>query len=95
MQENEAEDEERRNGYRKNRTDAGKGFGKPGMKTSSWMRTIFYKELMCFDEAVRTGNAVPGCETLLDGSAALNCVKVLDGARESMAVGLPVRLEAR
>ena len=50
---------------------------------------------MCFDEAVRTGNAAPGCETLLDGSAALNCVKVLDGARESMAVGLPVRLEAR
>lgn len=95
MQENEAEDEERRNGYRKNRMDAGKGFGKPGMKTSSWMSTIFYKELKCFDEAVRTGNTAPEYKALLDGSAALNCVKVLDGARESMAVGLPVRLEGR
>lgn len=95
MQENEAEDEERRNGYRKNRMDAGKGFGKPGMKTSSWMSTIFYKELKCFNDVIETGNAVFGYESLLDGSAALNCVKVLDGAMESMAAGLPVRLEER
>lgn len=95
MQESKAEDEERRNGYRKNRTDAGKGFGKPGMRTSSWMSTIFYKELMCFDEVFRTGYVAPEYEPLLNGSAALNCVKVLDGAMESMAMGLPVRLEVR
>ena len=93
MQENEEEDEERRNGYRKHKADAGKGFGKPGMKTSSWMSTIFYKELKCFNDIIRTGNTAPEYEPLLDGSAALNCVKVLDGARESMALRLPVRLE--
>lgn len=63
------------------------------MKTSSWMSTIFYKELKCFNDIIRTGNTAPEYEPLLDGSAALNCVKVLDGARESMALRLPVRLE--
>ena len=93
MQENEPEDEERRNEYRKNKQDAGKGFGKPGMKTSSWMSTIFYKELLCFHNIIKTGNVDPKYKSLLDGSAAYNCVKVLDGARESMVSGLPVRLE--
>lgn len=93
MQENEYEDEERRKEYRRNKQDAGKGFGKPGMKTSSWMSTIFYKELMCFHDIIRTGNVDLQYKSLLDGSAAYNCVKVLDGARESMISGLPFRLE--
>lgn len=85
LHENEAEDQERRNGYRNNQMDAGKGFGKPGMKTSEWMRTIFYKELFCFDEAVRTGVISSEFGSLFDGSAAVHCAKLLDGARKSMA----------
>lgn len=93
MQDNEEEDEERRAGYKKNRLDAGKGFGKPGMKTASWMETIFWKELECFDRAVRTGKVEPEYASLFDGTGALNCVKVLDGAVKSMETGRPVRLE--
>lgn len=93
MQENESENEERRDEYRKNKWGAEKGFGRPGMKTSSWMSTIFYKELTCFHDIIRTGNVDSEYEPLLNGSAAYNCIKVLDGARESMFSGLPIRLE--
>lgn len=93
MQENGAEDEERRLSYRKNKKDALKGFGSPGMKTSMWMSTIFYKELKCFDELVKNGTIACEYESLINGSAALNCVRVLDGAMASVDTGLPVRLE--
>lgn len=93
MQESPQEDEERRAGYQKNRLDAGKGFGRPGMKTALWMETIFRKELECFDRAVRTGQVEPEYGSLFDGTAALQCVKTLNGASESMKTGRPVRLE--
>lgn len=92
LHENEEEDQERRDGYRKNRTDAGQGFGRPGMKTSRWMQTIFDKELNCFHQMVRTGEIQPEFRPLADGEAALNCMKLLDGARASMETGKPVVL---
>ncbi|MDO5550477.1 MAG: Gfo/Idh/MocA family oxidoreductase [Lachnospiraceae bacterium] len=85
LQENQEEDQERRDGYRNNRQDAGKGFGRPGMKTSEWMKTIFYKELCCFDQVIQTGMIAPEFASLIDGTAAVNCMKLLDGAMESMA----------
>lgn len=94
MQETEEEDEERRAGYRRNRLDAGKSFGRPGMKTALWMERIFRKELECFEQAVGTGWVEPEYASLFDGSGALQCVKVLNGASKSMETGRPVRLEA-
>lgn len=94
LQENEAEDRERRAGYQSNQADAGKGFGRPGMEASEWMRTIFYKELCCFDQVMQTGIIPPEFASLIDGSAAINCMKLLDGAMKSLKEKKRVLLKA-
>lgn len=87
MQEDEKEDEERRFGYQRMRTDAGKGFGYPGMGASGWMKTIFYKELQCFDGFIKSGKIAPEFKSLVDGSAAMSCAAVLDAAQRSVVSG--------
>ncbi len=89
----EAQDQERREGYKANHLDAGKGFGKPGMKTSSWMKSIFAEELGCFHQLVKTGEISPEYGSLADGTAARRCLKLLDGAMESIKRQGPVFLK--
>lgn len=92
LHETEEEDQERREGYQKNRFDAGKGFGKPGMKTSGWMQSIFASELAAFHQLLRRGEIRPEYRSLVDGTAALRCMKLLDSAMESIERQGPVLL---
>ena len=89
------QDNERREGYLRTAADAGAGFGRPGMQTSSWMQSIFAEELQAFHSLIRQGAADPGTQRLADGSAAVECALVLDAASRSMACMQAVDVERK
>lgn len=87
LHESSEEDEERAASCRKVKKDAGTAFGRPGMKTSQWMQSIFTKEFEAFHALVSGGAADALAQTLTDGRAALACAAVLEAAERSMQSG--------
>lgn len=86
-------DEERRNEFIANKKDSGKLFGKPGMKGAQWMSKLFMDEMLTFHRLLQENNIDNNYRNLIDGTAAINCLKVLDAASESINGGCEVTLE--
>jgi len=85
-------DEERRNEFIVNK-DNGKLFGKPGMKGAQWISELFYTEISTFHRLMQEYKIEEHYKNLIDGTAAINCLKVLDGAHESIRSGNVVALD--
>jgi predicted dehydrogenase len=85
-------DEERRNEFIANRKDGGKLFGKPGMKGAQWMSELFFAEIATFHKLLQENKIDKYYKNLIDGTAAINCLKVLDAAYESINSGCVVKL---
>lgn len=95
LHETPEQNRERQAGYLRNAMDAGAGFGRPGMKTSSWMQSIFLRELEAFQMLLETGEAEPGTQRLANGTAAVECALTLDAASRSMACAQAVDVQRK
>ncbi|NMA64663.1 MAG: Gfo/Idh/MocA family oxidoreductase [Clostridiaceae bacterium] len=86
-------DEERRNEFIANKKDSGKLFGKPGMKGAQWMSKLFMDEMLAFHRLMQENKIDDNYKNLIDGTAAINCLKVLDAASESIKSSCEISLE--